>query len=126
MFLDNADTRRAARLPRRAARFYAVNRKTSYHLRKLAEQGFVEKVPEKSDGRERWWRALTFHIQAPDPAKMAAAEWSGRRDGLARAPSVEQQVSPTQGFGAARARVRSARVDYAKHPDITIKVTTSS
>jgi hypothetical protein len=56
--LDNADTRRAARLPRRAARFHAVNRKTSYHLRKLAEQGFVEKVPEKSDGRERWWRAL--------------------------------------------------------------------
>lgn len=49
---------------------------TSYHLRKLAEQGFVEEVPDKSDGRERWWRALPFHIQAPDPAKMAAAEWS--------------------------------------------------
>jgi DNA-binding transcriptional ArsR family regulator len=49
---------------------------TSYHLRKLAEQGFVEEVPEKSGGRERWWRALPFHIQAPNPAKMAAAEWS--------------------------------------------------
>ena len=49
---------------------------TSYHLRKLAEQGFVEEIPEKSGGRERWWRALPFHIQAPDPAKMAAAEWS--------------------------------------------------
>jgi DNA-binding transcriptional ArsR family regulator len=49
---------------------------TSYHLRKLAEQGFVEEVLEKSDGRERWWRPLPFHIQAPDPAKMAAAEWS--------------------------------------------------
>jgi DNA-binding transcriptional ArsR family regulator len=49
---------------------------TSYHLRKLAEQGFVEEVPGKSDGRERWWRALPFHIQPPDPAKMAAAEWS--------------------------------------------------
>jgi DNA-binding transcriptional ArsR family regulator len=49
---------------------------TSYHLRQLAEQGFVEEVPEKSGGRERWWRALPFHIQAPDPAKMAAAEWS--------------------------------------------------
>jgi DNA-binding transcriptional ArsR family regulator len=49
---------------------------TSYHLRKLAEQGFIEEVPGKSDGRERWWRALPFHIQAPDPAKMAAAEWS--------------------------------------------------
>lgn len=49
---------------------------TSYHLRKLAEQGFVEEVPGKTDGRERWWRALPFHIQAPDPAKMVAAEWS--------------------------------------------------
>jgi DNA-binding transcriptional ArsR family regulator len=49
---------------------------TSYHLRKLAEQGFVEEVPQKSGGRERWWRALPFHIQVPDPAKMAAAEWS--------------------------------------------------
>lgn len=49
---------------------------TSYHLRKLAEQGFVEEISEKSGGRERWWRALPFHIQVPDPAKMAAAEWS--------------------------------------------------
>jgi DNA-binding transcriptional ArsR family regulator len=49
---------------------------TSYHLRKLAEQGFVEEIPEKSRGRERWWRALPFHIQATNPAKMAAAEWS--------------------------------------------------
>ena len=49
---------------------------TSYHLRKLAEQGFVAEIPEKSGGRERWWRALPFHIQAPDPAKMAAAELS--------------------------------------------------
>jgi DNA-binding transcriptional ArsR family regulator len=49
---------------------------TSYHLRKMAEQGFVEEIPEKSGGRERWWRALPFRIQAPDPAKMEAAEWS--------------------------------------------------
>lgn len=49
---------------------------TSYHLRQLAEQGFVEEIPEKSAGRERWWRALPFNIQAPHPEKMAAAEWS--------------------------------------------------
>ena len=49
---------------------------TSYHLRQLAEQGFVAEIPEKSGGRERWWRALPFQIQAPDPAKMEAAEWS--------------------------------------------------
>jgi DNA-binding transcriptional ArsR family regulator len=30
---------------------------TSYHLRRLAEHGFVEDVPERAKGRERWWRA---------------------------------------------------------------------
>jgi DNA-binding transcriptional ArsR family regulator len=49
---------------------------TSYHLRKLAEQRFVEEIPEKSAGRERWWRALPFQIQAPDPDAVAAAERS--------------------------------------------------
>ena len=49
---------------------------TSYHLRQLAEQGFVAEISEKSGGRERWWRALPFHVQAPDPAKMTAAELS--------------------------------------------------
>lgn len=29
---------------------------TSYHLRKLAEYGFVEEAPELGRGRERWWR----------------------------------------------------------------------
>jgi DNA-binding transcriptional ArsR family regulator len=29
---------------------------TSHHLRKLAEYGFVEEVPELARGRERWWR----------------------------------------------------------------------
>jgi DNA-binding transcriptional ArsR family regulator len=30
---------------------------TSYHLRRLAEHGFVEEVPERAAGRQRWWRA---------------------------------------------------------------------
>ena len=29
----------------------------SYHLRLLAEHGFVEEVAERGHGRERWWRA---------------------------------------------------------------------
>lgn len=49
---------------------------TSYHLRKLGEQRFVEEIPEKSTGRERWWRVLPFHIQAPDPDAVVAAERS--------------------------------------------------
>jgi DNA-binding transcriptional ArsR family regulator len=30
---------------------------TSYHLRQLAEFGFVEDDPERGHGRERWWRS---------------------------------------------------------------------
>src|SRR3954451_23671612 len=30
---------------------------TSYHLRKLAEVGFVEEDQERGTRRERWWRA---------------------------------------------------------------------
>ncbi|MEU9382257.1 helix-turn-helix domain-containing protein [Streptomyces sp. NPDC048279] len=31
---------------------------TSYHLRQLAEHGFVEDAPERGKGRERWWQAV--------------------------------------------------------------------
>lgn len=34
---------------------------TSYHLRQLEKHGFIEEIPERSTGRERWWR------RAPGP-----------------------------------------------------------
>ncbi|MEV5984501.1 helix-turn-helix domain-containing protein [Streptomyces sp. NPDC052051] len=49
---------------------------TSYHLRKLAEQRLIEEIPEKSGGRERWWRALPFQHTTPDPATMTPAEYA--------------------------------------------------
>jgi DNA-binding transcriptional ArsR family regulator len=49
---------------------------TSYHLRKLAEQRLVEEIPEKSGGRERWWRALPFRHTTPDPAAMTPEEYA--------------------------------------------------
>jgi DNA-binding transcriptional ArsR family regulator len=30
---------------------------TSYHLRQLAEHGFVEELPDEGNARDRWWRA---------------------------------------------------------------------
>lgn len=30
---------------------------TSYHLRRLAEYGFVQELKERGSGRERWWEA---------------------------------------------------------------------
>ncbi|MFF4017460.1 ArsR/SmtB family transcription factor [Streptomyces sp. NPDC001843] len=49
---------------------------TSYHLRKLAEQRLIEEIPEKSGGRERWWRALPFSHTTPDPATMSPEEYA--------------------------------------------------
>ncbi|MFF9401280.1 helix-turn-helix domain-containing protein [Streptomyces sp. NPDC014744] len=48
---------------------------TSYHLRQLASNGFVEDDPERGKGRERWWRAVHagtafntgLFVNHPDP-----------------------------------------------------------
>jgi DNA-binding transcriptional ArsR family regulator len=45
----------ASQLGRRLGQSSGV---TSYHLRILAELGFVEDDPERGDGRDRWWRAV--------------------------------------------------------------------
>ncbi|MFJ9105143.1 ArsR/SmtB family transcription factor [Streptomyces sp. NPDC102405] len=45
---------------------------TSYHLRQLAEHGFIADAPEHGKGRERWWQAvdqgLTFDTTEFDGA----------------------------------------------------------
>jgi DNA-binding transcriptional ArsR family regulator len=47
---------------------------TSYHLRQLAQHGFVVDDPERGTGRERWWRAAHTTTRTdvdpddPDPA----------------------------------------------------------
>ncbi|WP_367137358.1 ArsR/SmtB family transcription factor [Saccharothrix sp. HUAS TT1] len=38
---------------------------TSYHLRALAKHAFVEEVPERAHGRERWWRAPAQDLRYP-------------------------------------------------------------
>ena len=38
---------------------------TSYHLRELARYGFVEELPERAHGRERWWRAVRTDVRFP-------------------------------------------------------------
>ncbi|TYB41986.1 winged helix-turn-helix domain-containing protein [Actinomadura chibensis] len=43
---------------------------TSYHLRQLEKYGFIEEIPERSAGRERWWRPADtprdLRLPAPD------------------------------------------------------------
>lgn len=38
---------------------------TSYHLRELARHGFVAELPERAQGRERWWRAVRRDLRFP-------------------------------------------------------------
>jgi DNA-binding transcriptional ArsR family regulator len=45
---------------------------TSYHLRQLAEHGFVVDVPDKGHGRERWWRAQRQDLRFPPRSTMSA------------------------------------------------------
>lgn len=43
---------------------------TSYHLRQLEKYGFIEEIPERSAGRERWWR----RAETPRDLRMPAPE----------------------------------------------------
>jgi DNA-binding MarR family transcriptional regulator len=38
---------------------------TSYNLRVLAEHGFVEEIPDRAHGRERWWRLVERSLRLP-------------------------------------------------------------
>ncbi|MFB4279898.1 ArsR/SmtB family transcription factor [Nonomuraea sp. MTCD27] len=46
---------------------------TSYHLRQLEKYGFIEEIPERSTGRERWWRRATLprDMRLPTPDELA-------------------------------------------------------
>ncbi|MER7501195.1 helix-turn-helix domain-containing protein [Nonomuraea pusilla] len=46
---------------------------TSYHLRQLEKHGFIEEIPERSTGRERWWRRARFprDLRSPTPDQLA-------------------------------------------------------
>nr|WSS66253.1 winged helix-turn-helix domain-containing protein [Streptomyces sp. NBC_01177] len=58
----------------------------SYHLRQLAECGYIEEAPElRLDSRERWWRAV------PGGVRWSAADFEGRpgaREAIASAQRV--------------------------------------
>jgi DNA-binding transcriptional ArsR family regulator len=53
---------------------------TSYHLRALGSAGLVEEVPDRGNGRDRWWRAA-HDVSGFQPSDFAgteaapAAEW---------------------------------------------------
>ncbi|MDI5962212.1 helix-turn-helix domain-containing protein [Streptomyces sp. SL13] len=44
---------------------------TSYHLRQLAEHGFITEVPDRGVRRERWWQAAHANTVVPDSDLLA-------------------------------------------------------
>jgi len=88
-----------------AARLGESSGATSYHLRALADHGFIEEDASRGRGRERWWRAAHEATSwrpedfLDDPDALAAKDWlSGfvaRRgmewldDWLTRRPSAD-------------------------------------
>jgi len=60
---------------------------TSYHLRQLAEHGFVVDDPERGTGRERWWQAAH---QSTTTEKPKDAEERAAQDAFLQAIAVVQ------------------------------------
>ena len=72
----------------------------SYHLRQLAEHGFVQEVPGRGQGRERWWQA------APEPPWIPreglSPEARAEASGLLRPLRLTEDLEGFERFRAAR------------------------
>jgi DNA-binding transcriptional ArsR family regulator len=81
---------------------------TSYHLRRLAEHGFVEDLPERAHGRVRWWRARPQDIRFL-PRSELTADAQVALDELTRVGTAEDE--------AALARFQHRRGDMGRWGD---------
>ncbi|NNH73383.1 helix-turn-helix transcriptional regulator [Nocardia uniformis] len=76
---------------------------TSYHLRQLAEHGFIEEAPELAKGKERWWRSppqdLRYRVD-----RASSPELRELMEGLL-AVHIADDVEAFQRFEAERAEL---------------------
>ena len=61
---------------------------TSYHLRNLAQHGFVVDDPERGNGRDRWWRAAYQAIRTNNATASTTAEGRDSIDAFVQAVAV--------------------------------------
>ena len=66
---------------------------TSYHLRKLAELHLIEEIPERSAGRERWWRVLPLDHRPAGPDERTPVEEAALRQLRAQQLSADIQLA---------------------------------
>ncbi|GGL77246.1 ArsR/SmtB family transcription factor [Wenxinia marina] len=57
-----------------ATRLGLTSGATSYHLRQLAQHGFIEDAPDLGTGRDRWWRAAHESTNTEDDAPAGSSE----------------------------------------------------
>jgi DNA-binding transcriptional ArsR family regulator len=84
---------------------------TSYHLRKLAEQHLIEEIPERSAGRERWWRVLPLDHRPAGSGERTTAEQAALRQLRAQQLSADIQLAlqAELDFGGPGAWVQGSR-----------------
>ena len=66
---------------------------TSYHLRQLAEYGFVEEVEGQGTARERWWRAR-HRMTSWEAADVLAQEGGSEVEDEMTRQQIEARASP--------------------------------
>ena len=71
----------------------------SYHLRQLAEHGFVQEVAGRGQGRERWWQAAPEPLWIPREGLSVEAQ--AEAAGL-RPPGFADELAGFERFRAAR------------------------
>jgi DNA-binding transcriptional ArsR family regulator len=71
----------------------------SYHLRQLAEHGFVQEVAERGRGRERWWQVTSRPLWIPREglSPEAQAEAAGLHP-----PTLGEELQGFERFRASR------------------------
>jgi len=94
----------ATRLGRRIGQSSGV---TSYHLRVLAEHGFIAEDTARGDGRDRWWRALhratEFTFRVPGESGDAeTAELAEQYARIAVEGYFQRMLGYVDGLAAAR------------------------
>ena len=89
-----------------AARLGTNTGATSYHLRQLADVGLVEDDVERSNGRDRWWRAAHDSTAwrsdefEDDPDAQAAEDWLLRRQAHVGGAWLDDWLSSRQEWSA--------------------------
>jgi DNA-binding MarR family transcriptional regulator len=108
-----------------ARRFVTDTGATSYHLRKLAQYGFVEEVASAGHPRARRWRAVHLTTSwknsemAATSAGRAAAGWMRRRQ-------AEILVEDVESFERDQATLPGEWVDAAGIGDLVVNLTPAS